>query len=101
MIGARRQRLQEPPKELLIDVLVAQAQQGLGLISQDRLDEGWKELQAPLFARKYPVRLASTRRPATWSWLAGFAAVGAAAVLAVVAYKELSARPEAPPVSYT
>jgi hypothetical protein len=95
MIGASKKRLHEP----LIEILVDQARQGLGLLSQDRLDDGWKELQSPLFARKYPLRLAFARPAARRPWLAGFAAVSAAVALAVVAYQALTARPE-PPLQY-
>ena len=86
MIGASRERL--------VDVLVARAQQELGLISQDQMDEGWRKLQTPLVMRRYPTRLISTRRRAVSPWLPGFVALGAAAALAVVAYQALSTQPE-------
>jgi len=97
MMGASRSS-----RERLVDVLVDRAQQELGLISQDQLDEGWRKLQEPLATRTYPLRLVSTRHRAMRSlrpWLPGFVALGAAAALAVVAYQALSARPE-PPLQY-
>jgi ferric-dicitrate binding protein FerR (iron transport regulator) len=75
--------------ERLVEAFVEKARRGVGLISQERLDEGWERLQtsAP-DARPLP-----STRPTVRSWLLGLATAGALAVLAVTVYRALPAAP--------
>ena len=87
MIGASDERL--------VQALVEKAQRGVGLISQEQLDEGWQRLQSPApRARPWP-----TRRPAVRTWLAGFTTACALAGLVVMVYGALP-MPQAPALRY-
>jgi ferric-dicitrate binding protein FerR (iron transport regulator) len=81
--------------ERLVEALVEQAQQGLGFISQEHLDECWQRLQSPLAApsaRRAPASRAE-RRATVRTWLAGFATASALAALAIFAYRAIPPRP--------
>jgi TolA-binding protein len=74
-----------PGDERLIDAFVEQAQRGVGLISPEQLEHGWKRLQAPApAARPLPMR-----RPRLRLWLGGLATAGALAVVAILVYRAM------------
>jgi hypothetical protein len=87
MIGASDERL--------VQALVEKAQRGMGLISQEQLDEGWRRLQSP----EPRARALPARRPVVRTWLAGFATASVLASLAVMVYQALP-MPQPPALRY-
>jgi len=87
--------------ERLVQALVEKAQLGVGFISRDLLDEGWRRLQTTTVAanaRPAPARRAENRATVRL-WLGGFATASALAALALIVYQALPLR-EAPPLGY-
>jgi hypothetical protein len=74
-----------PEDDRLVDALVERARQGVGLISQEQLDDGWEQLQAPLTAAPLP----APRRPPARAWLLGFATASTLACIALLGYRLL------------
>jgi hypothetical protein len=87
MIGAGDERL--------VEAFVAKAQQGLGLLSPEQLEDGWERLRAAPVADRPPVG----RRSASRTWLFGFATASALAILALVVHRALPP-PATPPLRY-
>ena len=81
--------------EQLVRALVEKAQRGMGLISQEQLDEGWERFQSPAPR----ARDLSARRPVVRTWLAGFATASVLAALAVMVYQAIPT-PQRPALRY-
>jgi hypothetical protein len=83
-----------PSSERAVDRFVELAERGVGQISQAQLDRGWQRIQDPIPYSEARSHLVPERGMKARAWLAGFATASAVAVLALVAYRALPARPE-------
>lgn len=89
--------MRRDPDSRLVDAFVERAQHGVGLVSEDILEAGWRRLEEPL-GHAPSAHGVVTPEPRRWlrAWVAGFATASALAVLSLGIYRLV---PQARPTS--